>query len=99
MANQFEAAHRARRVRTMVVYFDIAFARLNVDPIREAKRVADALREMTDEQWRQHSLLAVLRKPPSTETKRDIIATYEARVIESQSQGLVAYARIGGRAN
>lgn len=93
MANQFAAAARARKVRALCVYFDVVFARLDVDPIREADKVVIALRELSEEQWRLHAIVAGQR-PPSQETVAEIIAVYEGRTFESEN--VVASQRFGG---
>lgn len=92
----FEASARARKVRAMVLYFDITFARANVDPIREASRVIAALNDMTEGQLTLHFVLAGQR--PSRDGKRgetfsELIAVYAARDFEFKN--IVAARRIG----
>jgi hypothetical protein len=97
--NAFEASARAKKVRAMVLYFDVEFARLDVDPLREADRVIAALRDMTDEQLTLHFVLAGQRPSrdgKSGQTFADIIAVYGARAFESENDDTVATKRIGG---
>lgn len=94
--NQFESAARAKKVRSMTLYFDITFARLNIDPIREADRVIAALHDMSEGQLTLHFVLAGQR--PSRDGKRgetfsELIAVYATRDFESKN--IVAARRIG----
>lgn len=82
--NSFAQAARARKVRALVIYLDVEFARRDIDPIRQAGRVANDLRKRTEEDWKLIAILAG-QKPPSDESVTDIIAVYEARVIQAQA--------------
>lgn len=92
-SNEFAERGRAKKVRALCLYFDVEFARLDVDPIRQAGRVVKALREMTPEQWVGHAIIAG-QKPPSLESQSEIIAVYVAR--EFETENVVAGKRIGG---
>lgn len=94
--NQFEASARRKKVRALTLYFDIAFARLDTHPFEQPDRVIRALREMTEEQFALHCILAA-QKPPHDgkrgETFSELIAVYAARDFESKN--IVAARRIG----
>lgn len=92
MANPFEQAARARKVLAMTLYFDIEFAKRDVDPVRDATRVVEYLRALTKEEWAMHAVRAG-QNPPKDESQAEIIAVYVAR--EFEAENVVASKRIG----
>jgi hypothetical protein len=85
--NDYARAARDKKVRALVIYFDIEFARREVDPIdslREPAKMIDALRALTQEEWKLHAVLAGQR-PPSFDSQNEVVAQYVKRVFELEA--------------
>lgn len=83
-ANQFEQINRAKKVAALVAYFDefMGVCGLGLDPQKDATAMVMTLESMKDHIWEHHAVVGCGQpKTPSAETRREVIAAYQGRVV------------------
>lgn len=85
-ANHWELNGREIKVARLVQEIDRTLRASGIDPYTQAAAVAVTLSDQWGRlQWAQAALMAAVR-PPSDETKRQVIARYRARAEEAREE-------------